>query len=225
MSTTDKIISYVDVYNRANLDSDGNTLYDDHYQSVYFSQVYGTFFSVYAKFKVDPHRSTLSSNPDEPSTYHVESVKFKVANYKGILDIGIQNVRGPAEFMCDINQTLPPAKHGTIKAFVFEMRAMGGYDSGSTQPTIDYPEISLDMEFKSKDILYFRRVQKHLHSDTSRLKEGLFDDEFYFREGIDSNKFGTRKYSENDRQIPDWNDVNFGFNSGVLCPESQSFVV
>lgn len=220
------IITYVDIFNRQNRDEETNELLrDDHYQTVYSSQVYGTFFSVIAKFNLNLERSNKSNG-----VYCVKSIDFMVANYKGILNIGIQNVISPVDLMAEVNKNEQVKRKDSVKAFIFEMRAMGGFDDteeGSRQPE-DKFTLAFDgdgMIFNSKDLLYFRRVQKHLHSDTTKLKKGIFDDEFYFREGIDEMKFEKRKFSEIDKKVPDFSQIRLAFAGGPLCPESQSFVI
>lgn len=215
---------YVDIYNRSNRNHDHSLKNENHFQSVYSSQIYGTFFSVYAKFNVDIENSDISNEK-----YFVDSIDFTVANYKGILDIGIQDIVSPKELMPEVNanpQIVQSNRQGTVKAFLLEMRAMGGLDeSGSTQPTYDF-HLPLKMEFDSDDILYFRRIKLHLHSNNNPIEKGIFDNEFFFREGPDRKHFKPRTaHSDHIRPNLRTENLDLIFNSGALCPKSENHIV
>ena len=214
---------YVDVYDRASRNPDHTIKKENHYQSVYSSQIYGTFFSVYAKFNLDISKSDIPNG-----VYHVDSVDFKVANYKGILDIGIQNVILPKDLQSEIdgNPNLTPTEKKALKPFILNMRAMGGFDGpGHSQPKYDVNE-KLDIKISSRDVLYFRRVKLPLHSDNSALKNGIFDNEFYFRESPDITKRNVRT-AHTDNRRPNLAEEAFESfeSSGILCPTSENYVI
>ena len=54
-----------------------------YYQSIYTSQLYGTFFVVYANFKTEENLAKDS--------YFVKNISLRIMNYKGLINIGIEN--------------------------------------------------------------------------------------------------------------------------------------
>lgn len=192
------------------------------FQSVYASQVYGTFFTVNARFHTDENHPEVLANPDK-DLYFITKIDFRVINYKGILNIGLQDVEPPSNFMSQVNEVIPSSQENSVKAFKLVTRAMGGFDGeGSEQPKLDFP-LDMNMLVNPGDTLYFRRVQKHLHSDESDEHNGIFDDEFWYRDGL--NRSQRVLPPRPDQEMVDFGAVQFGFASGPLCPESHNIVM
>jgi hypothetical protein len=126
-------------------------------QEIYSSQLYGTFFGIFASFDCEDKKSNDS--------YILKKMKLRIINYKGICDLGITNA--------EIYQIENLPKY----ILKIEVQAIHGLKS--------YPLECENLEIpkKNAEILVDRRVKK-IHSDESALKNGIFDNEFYYREGL-----------------------------------------
>lgn len=147
---------------------------NSNYQAVYFSQLYGTFFGVYAKF-------TCKDDPDAPdNVYVMDTIDFKIVNYKGLINLGIESVKKlPDEVVTD------RIKDGEIDSsveynLVIEVRALAGSECKEFKGCHD------DHFTKGKR-LQFDRELLHMHKGNTHFDRGIFDDEFFYREGIDEN--------------------------------------
>lgn len=199
----------------------------DHknHQLIYTSQVYGTFFSVYAKFNIDEDQSTINSDLDTKSSFWVKSIDFEVINYKGLINIGLADVILPVHYMDEVNETLNQESQNTIKVFNLVMRGMGGFNQEGTTDGLLKTSISkdLEMEIKSDDTMYFKRTMKRLHEDGREVGNGIFDEEFYYREGIPP--FKARKEIIPDEAMPNLANIKFRSTSGPMCPENKLWVI
>ncbi|WP_036150758.1 hypothetical protein [Maribacter forsetii] len=130
---------------------------NSEWQEIYSSQLYDTFFGIFAIFTCDG-----SSKND---SYILSKMKLTIINYKGVCDLGITDV--------EINATSDSSKF----ILKIEVQAL----NGSTTCDLDCNDLKIPRN--KAEILVDRRVKK-MHSNGSALSNGLFDNEFYYREGI-----------------------------------------
>ena len=188
----------------------------DNFQQVYTSQVYGTFFTVQAKI------NTLENVQDHPGVF-VKSMDFLVVNYRGVLDIGLVKVEGPSQFSAMVDDA--NLDYG-LKIFHLNMRAMCP-EQQCNVPCYEILNLPINQYFEQGDLLYFSRTLKMLHDNGRPLDHGIFDTEFFFREGIDQNgdyqrriprpKLDLNNPLEEKNSIP---KSKFDIFSGYLCTEN-----
>lgn len=133
------------------------------WQTCYSSQLYGTFFSIFAKPKA-------KYDPDNIDVLILDSIELRIVNYKGILNLGIVQ----AEFN-NYDQKLG----GTIN---IELQAL----HNDFNTTVDCKNQRFD---SGKSLLKFHRFLKPMHPPTKvgipqGLVNGVFDTEFFYREGL-----------------------------------------
>lgn len=169
-------------------------------QALYHSQLYGTFFGIYA----------FIESKDAGDKKAMTSMTLQVINYKGVLNLGIEEAH--------YNEG-----DGTID---ITMRAMSG-------KVDDIPVVGIDKLLVSNgDSLIVRRYLKPIHSEESKenvaLKNGVFDEEFHYREGILENQI-TLKSEHAPNNItgrPTEPEGNFAHaQSGWYCPRSELVLI
>ncbi|MEQ9300910.1 MAG: hypothetical protein RIF33_20215 [Cyclobacteriaceae bacterium] len=126
---------------------------DKDFQALYASQLYGTFFSVFGKFTCEEIAE---------KEYTLKKIEFKLINYKGLLNLGITDVKGFFE-------------EGKEPLINIEVQALGG------QTCYEYgcPGIKV----KKDQLLLIERTLRRMHNNRG-LYGDVFDEEFYFREGL-----------------------------------------
>lgn len=115
-------------------------------QVVYASQIYGSFFLVNGTFITEPS--------SEEGYQTITTVEFELVNYKGLFNIGLEDV------------SFDEAKN----CFHLHLEAL----SNSTKKTV----INIKVDCSKK--LYFIR---ELAEIKDAFKKGVHDDEFYYRDG------------------------------------------
>lgn len=187
-----------------------NPFDDKHYQEVYASQIYGTFFAVFAKFNDAKKSGDMCL---------LSQIDLKVVNYKGVLDIGIVKVKN----LDDIES------EPSVKRLELEMRAM------NPEAKQNIPEYEMNFEiqasFKKGDVIRFERSLRELHDAKDvALEHGLFDSEFYYREGLkEPHKYSKRKpkpREPQDKVSQTVSKIEGGLEglivgSGIMCPDSD----
>ncbi len=179
------------------------------FQQVYASQVYGTFFTVQARFQ-----TAERENPE--GDYFIEKMDFEVINYKGILDIGLVDIQGPNSFRDKVEDP-------TLQIFQLQMRAMGPQQSENI-PEYTKSGVAINAWISKGQVLQFVRTLVKLHDDETPLAGGIFDSEFYYREGL-------RKSNNYDPIEPkpqtsmDERSDSYNYSSGALCPKSKNYVM
>ena len=146
---------------------------ENDYQSIYASQLYGTFFAVYGKF-------TLQKSTD-PKYYLLDTIDLLVINYKGIFNIGISDHK----FVYD--QTNQEA------ILKLEVRAIYG------DKTAEVKCKGAQFKKDGNSFLYVDRRVQFMHSGREAFKDGIFDEEFYYREGVELDASAT---AANSNGIP-----------------------
>lgn len=131
----------------------------DYYQAVFASQSYGTFFTIYACF----------STEEDKENYYIKKIDLKLINYKGMINLGIANATFKPVFSAN-NKSIGADITLDIKAFEKENFTLAGVESSHPFP-------------KSESFLNISRKLLPI-SQNGTLNNGVFDEEFYFRDGV-----------------------------------------
>lgn len=217
--------------------SDGSRI-----QTIYASQLYGTFFGIFAKFDV----SQTTFNGTKKSKY-IEKIKFTLINFKGNLNleiVGAGNIRKITDiknlkgFTLDIN-----VKH-TDKSQPIQL-----YDAANPGPlVVDLMDVnkykikdSTDKDYihstkgvnvtSGEDYLRIERKIKSmqplpLKTDKagiamSSVTNGVFDSEFYTRDGNFVILKDLFDFTKPDKSTPEYG-MNVLMHGSTSCPPSNS---
>lgn len=161
-----------------NLESDslmltGSFIIDDNlrYQIIYNSQNYNTYYSIFAKFHID-------------SLNNVYGVDLKLVNYKGPIDIGFYESAN--------NRIKTQIKHenGKLKIIplVQGLSKIKDYNKNNPNNFIEIPPIP---KSKISEIIVLRKLfplnfDATLSQIKGHTKGYVFDEEFFYRDGIGS---------------------------------------
>jgi hypothetical protein len=130
------------------------------FQLVFASQVYGTFFGIYAKLDFTKLSGRLKLN----------KITFRIINYKGQINIGIDSVDAPLYH---------PEDHRKLN-IIFHLK---GYMPPLQDYECDFTQDEIYLEDGSE--ITFKRNMRDFVADTNHLfEDGAFDSEFYFRDGL-----------------------------------------
>lgn len=139
----------------------------DDYQFIYSSQLYGTFFCIYAWFNADESRVLPKG---EEGVMPVSNINFQIINYKGPVNIGITHINH-----------MPLIDDEGLE-FKIEVQAMNG--------SIDYPYV-VDYCFKPNEKIIFTRKVKPLNPPGTAASaipltdlKTIFDTEKWERNGL-----------------------------------------
>lgn len=172
-------------------------------QTIYASQLYGTFFGIFATFDVT---KTITSGNSK--TKKITGINFNLINYKGPLNLEISwvgNVRkidkqqlGFEGIAADIHvqhtsksmpfQLFNPANKGALHLDLTNKKNFLVQDSNAS----DYIHDSLGVEVKAND--HYLRLERTLipmkpipantkNYPKNSIVDGVFDEEFYVRDG------------------------------------------
>ncbi|WP_430967327.1 hypothetical protein [Spongiimicrobium sp. 2-473A-2-J] len=177
---------------------------ESDYQNIYSSQLYGTFFMVYAKFSTE----TCDGG------YKIKSITLRLLNYKGPINLGITRAKL-------VRMIHPDATSVLLK---IEVQAL---QPSNVDVTVD---VARDMECSIGGVLQVVRGLKSLGSD---FVGEVFENEFKYREGFEKSSNGDiEPVSECREPEPENNydmiedGVQFDdIKGGYLCPESTNRVV
>ena len=140
-------------------------------QFIYASQLYGTFFAVYAIFHISKEEDDTSKEKDDTSKEKDDSVKIKIGkivfnilNYKGPIDLGITSVNYDSK----------------EKMFYLHVKALA------------QPELQHECDFGKKGLEVAKGEYLHFHRELDKMtpdrgdedKWRVFDSEFYIRDGV-----------------------------------------
>ena len=176
---------------------------DQDYQAVYASQLYGTFFMIYAKFTCDSGQADVVSDID-----------LLILNYKGAIDLGITRARAVPRKDAAGNEV------GLM--IVVEVEALHPQH-----------EADVDMGGNTFHCPTDSRVEvvRTVSRSRTHVTDGLFDQEFYYREGFEFNE-ATGKYESVPHERTDifpmtnYDDVpDQGTVGSVICPRSMNKVI
>ena len=137
--------------------SDGRS---NDFQLVFASQVYGTFFGIYARFDFTRQSERFKLN----------KITFRIINYKGQINIGIDAVKPP-----EYNKNDPKNLN-----FIFYLK---GYMPPLQDYECDFTRDEIYLEDGSQ-ITFKRSMRNFTERPDDTFNMGVFDDEFYFRDGL-----------------------------------------
>jgi len=124
-------------------------------QMIYASQLYGTFFAIYAYFEAESTNNPLHKK--------INRIQFNIINYKGPLDIGISEIK----------------YYVNNRSFEIKVRAL---IDPLTQHEIVFSNGLLVK--KEEEILFLRNLEPLSSKSGDKNKYHVFDSEFYARDGI-----------------------------------------
>lgn len=168
----------------------------ENWQMVYASQLYGTFFAVYAKI-----------NADETNK-QINTIDLKLINYKGPINLGIHRA--------DYNQKRKKYRildHILEKSIEVNLISITLWVHGlSDRVSLEEPiTVNCDAE---DSYLEINRKLLPLSKDDNLVVNGVFDSEFYYRDGLG---IPTAINSEEVDGLATWPDFNNpDYNSGEM---------
>ncbi|MEK6154549.1 hypothetical protein WIW50_14865 [Flavobacteriaceae bacterium 3-367] len=174
---------------------------ESDYQNIYSSQLYGTFFMVYAKFSTE----TCEGG------YKIKSITLRLLNYKGPINLGIARAK------------LIQKRDGDTKSAKLKIEVQALKPSN-----IDVGvEIVPGLECSIGGDIYVDRSLKPLGSD---FVDGVFENEFRYREGFEKKDDRLVPVTEARKPVPrnDYDEIEdstIALKGGYLCPESTNKVV
>lgn len=174
-------------------------------QSIYSSQLYGTFFMIYGVFD--------ASFDESANIYVINSIHLKIMNYKGITNLAItkafiisnKNEDGTEEYQLKVEVQAKVIDENNSEIFLVDN--------------------SKNLIIKKEDTIILERFLKPMHQvneeeNFSALKNGVFDEEFFYREGEIINR-KTQYVAKRIKQISE-NKPAMSL-SGRACPFSFLF--
>lgn len=171
-------------------------------QSLYHSQLYGTFFGVYA----------FIESKDAGDKKVITSMNLQVINYKGVLNIGIEEAK----------------YNEKSKNVDIVMRAMSNKTGNIPVKGIEKLLVTNGQRLLVKR--YLRPIHSDHSSDEIALSNGVFDSEFHYREGILENQ-KTLKVDNSDTYgggrptEPEGEFVTSKAASGWFCPFAELVLI
>lgn len=181
-------------------------------QSLYSSQLYGTFFSIFG----------IVETEQKGNGYLISSLKLKLINYKGVLNLEITNAElVSSKLVLDeiIQWSLSVEVQAKATTKNDEVLFTVKDDKGN-------PFTSKDgLVLKKGTSIIFRRFLKPIHLDsnnqTRAQANGVFDSEFYYREGVFDDH--TAKKSDKRFLAKLWDErprvhEEVAAQGGFMCP-------
>lgn len=188
----------------------------DTWQMVYASQLYGTFFAVYAK---------IVANKDEKC---MNSIDLKLINYKGPINLGIHeatyNVK--RKKISIIDHMNGNSLTINVLSVTLWIRALTEQD-GCEKPITIEQSINEDETY-----LEINRKLLPLSENGNCVVDGVFDSEFYYRDGLSkpipkkldeiSGLSSWKKYNSLDKE--DEGNVEL-LGPGGICPRGYAKII
>ncbi|NVJ63442.1 MAG: hypothetical protein HWD84_04345 [Flavobacteriaceae bacterium] len=173
-----------------------NPANQNDYQAIYASQLYGTFFSVFAKFTCQNIQS---------DHYIIEKIDFKLINYKGVVNLGISNVQGVFDVIDD---------EGNQRKLVnLEVQGLNSND--------EFEFNCSGLSLPKNDLFILQRTLKPMHNHGSAIDNSVFDDEYFYREGLADATDGFLHREPKPQSTFNPNDVFKEWPDSV-CPRSTN---
>ena len=172
-------------------------------QSIYSSQLYGTFFSVFA---------LVDANKDNGNEYNLESIHLKIMNYKGVVNLGITKA------VFEPNKDIENRKGGVLKIQVQALHTM----DVDLFPVENCQGQKLNIGGNIQTLRYVKPMhvtdssRGDSYSNPEQLKNSVFDEEFYYREG----KLYDDNMAKKKSHVPTEWEGSFIFHEagGWICP-------
>lgn len=178
----------------------------DHYQAVLSSQSYGTFYMVYAEF----------TTTEDVNNYYIQNIQLKIINYKGIINLGIEDANFKPVFDTINNKSIGGLITISLKAFEKDMFTVSNVDASHPFP-------------KLGSTLSTNRVILPMHKNNSPLENAVFDEEFYYRDGINprANKGLSLQKRVTEINLSDEQCIEMMTTEGFsfICPFSKGSII
>ena len=200
----------------------GNINFKDHdnEQSIYATQIDGTFFMVYARIKKEYIDDT---NVEQLNQYKVDKIDIRIQNYKGQYNFGLTKFEFQKENDGDGNPS-----GGRLK---IEVQALGGsigWETVDVDQEFTIGESFLDVDRRVRPMHFTMGIQynnvvsedefRNFMAGIDFERNGIFDSVYYYREGRDK--------PELKRPLPDhWDAPNKAIVSGHSCPGAKNKTV
>lgn len=185
------------------------------YQPIYSSQLYGTFFIVYANFETS----------EDSDNYFLHKIKLKIINYKGLINLGITGASFYKTEGCDPENPIINNKNIMLnyKGGYIELKVRALYNSDND---ILVDNISEPIKIsKNNSYLNVTRKLDQMHGDDRVFENGVFDNEFFYRDGIEKDEAGNWQiYSEKRSPKPNNENENKG-HGNARCPRSTNRIL
>ena len=165
MSTPLSLLAAVDL-------NSGGTESKPVYQFVYSSELYGTAFGIYARFK----------GTETPRSYQITAVSLRLVNYRGVINIGFakndviyKSNAGKNLLICYVQGTAPAVE----KEYTFSTPVE--VEKGKPFP-LTFDRRLVPLPGFEKD---FGAANLNGKLDQDAPQGPYFDSEFYYRDGVD----------------------------------------
>lgn len=193
----------------------------NHYQTIYATQLYGSFFDICGKFDCVLDESQAQ--------YTISGADLKVIMYKGLLNLGVTRA---------ILFEIPNADDPTINDAVLGIEVQAAPDFN----VLDAKEVQIESSTvtltKGKSQLFIRRVLKRIDDRPTSIKmhygsmlENIFDEEFEYREGISQD---SRRSRGTDTKPEEWDTIQELLDNKIIesikrdtqaCPRRNMIIV
>lgn len=210
-----------------------NSNSNDRFQYIYSSQLYGTFFNIYAKFIFNEELGKI------------EKTVFQIVNYKGLLNIGISDVqlnssiveKDTVLFEKYLNEEYRDLKQEKVpsKENILEMYKEKDHQVNSISYIIELQAFNPNIIFNlnegviidQKENLYLI-INRNLRQ-IEQSKRNIFDSEFEYRDGLREPLKLRRAYRNGRKEKDNENikslDAGIPKGSGGICPKGYSLIV
>lgn len=169
-------------------------------QLIYGSSSYGTMYCVYAKFNIEEKKN---------NRIIIKDIAYTIVNYKGVVNIGFKEK--PEFKISDDKESL-----------IIDIKVKGFSKNNKT--TSKNKNIELDNSFK-KLVVDRKLLPLKGENPPSQIHEGLFDEEFFYRDGNFNKKrpkYDTMTMEESDTINND--DKEFVV-PGIRCRQGVNFLI
>lgn len=185
-------------------------------QTIYSSQLYGTFFSIHA----------LMDTNAKPKANHylINSMKLFVVNYKGILNLGIKRAEFKAvrnnKWAWNLKIEVEVKRFEELEEQDFVVKSAKG--NKVLKPKMRKTE-NKTAEIRRRSQIFVERYALPVGKPFSEDKK-IFDTENYFREGIINNMASAQRRKDHRPSL--WlMDKPAQAEGGFLCPLSELHVL
>lgn len=158
-------------------------------QLIYCSQLYGTFFCVGAKLNVKKNK--------------LLNMELRLLNFKGLYNIGI------------LDQTkFSFEKHGEDYLLTLHLKANSQTHGNNKPVMVDCKEVDIS----NNPSLFVTRFLHPLYEGDEQLEQGLFDSEFYVRDGayVNTNDMMKSENESENNESPDDRNFTDGYKDGMF---------
>jgi hypothetical protein len=160
---------------------------NNRFQNLYASQVYGTFFGIYAKFKI-------ADNHSSSEVVFLDEVKLQLKNFKGLLDVGFPKNMKPQYLIQDIKNDKHEIIGKRIKIFIkcaylkdtTPIITIRGSDLGEIKNGYRIVVERITLSLHGHTFEEVAKLVKNADEPQNEIKPyagGIFDSEFYYRNG------------------------------------------